>query len=308
MPNGERFDCIVGNPPYQEVKDHGKKVTGNGARWVKFTLLGIDICKDDGYLAFIIPDSWTAPTYDLMGSRKSIFNDYFKKYNLQTILFDLHKYFPKIGISPSAFILQKNKNYEKTNIISEKSDMFLNIKTMKFIPKDTSFLSLSIHKKVLSNFENKCLFKMRWIKTVTGLKGQDNKDEINKYPLVDSYSFKPMRWTNKMDPDIEKRKIFIPRVGKYQCIIDNDGILGGKSEVSVRFLKDNESGDNVKSFFNSKLINYIMNSNKWTQYLLVQILNYIPVEDFTRSWTDAEIYDHFKLTKAEIKYIENSVK
>jgi tRNA1(Val) A37 N6-methylase TrmN6 len=77
-----KFDVVVGNPPYQESKEHGKKVTGNGALWVKFTLKSIELCKDNGYVAFIIPDSWTAPTYDLMGSRKSIFNDYFKKYNL----------------------------------------------------------------------------------------------------------------------------------------------------------------------------------------------------------------------------------
>ena len=50
-----------------------------------------------------------------------------------------------------------------------------------------------------------------------------------------------------------------------------------------------------------------MNSNKWTQYLLTQILNYIKTPDFNKIFNDSDLYKHFNLTKEETDYIENYV-
>lgn len=299
-----KFDVIVGNPPYQESKDHGKKVTGNGALWVKFTLKSIELCKDNGYVAFIIPDSWTAPTYDLMGSRKSIFNDYFKKYNLIYINFNVKKYFAGVGTDPSAFVLKKDSNYLTTSVITPSEKFNIDVTNTSFITRDVNSIALSIHEKVLNQNENNRLCKMRWTKNVTSIKTENEKSKEYCHPFVDHHAGKPLRWANTLDPDALKRKILIPYVGKYQCIIDSNGELGARESVSVLFLNDNETYESANSFFNSKLVTYIMNTNKWTQYVLSQIINYIPINDYTKVWTDNELYAHFNLTQEEINYIE----
>jgi site-specific DNA-methyltransferase (adenine-specific) len=102
--------------------------------------------------------------------------------------------------------------------------------------------------------------------------------------------------------------VLVPYVGKYQCIIDDVGELGARESVSVLFLNNNEKGDFAERFFTSKLINFIMNTNQWTQYQLSQILNFIPVEDFSQDWNDSKIYKHFGLTQEEIDYVEANVK
>jgi len=305
---GMRFDVVVGNPPYQDSKAHGKKTTGNGALWVRFTVQALDLLKDNGYLGFVIPDSWTAPTYDLMGSRESIFNDYFKKNNLLYVNFDVKKFFPTVGIDPSAFVLKKDQNYTGTIIKTPNETITLDLTNMSFVTKDLSAISLSIHSKVLSSKENSRLFKMRWKKTVTSIEVQETKDSTFKYPFVDHHSYKPTRWAKTLDPDASKRKVLVPYVGKYQCIVDDVGTLGARESVSVLFLQDTEKGEFAERFFTSKLINFIMNTNQWTQYQLSQILNFIPVEDFSQDWTDAKIYKHFSLTQEEIDYIESNVK
>jgi site-specific DNA-methyltransferase (adenine-specific) len=299
-----KFDVVIGNPPYQESKTHGKKVTGNGALWVKFTIQAIDLCKNDGYVSFIIPDSWTAPTYDLMGSRKSIFNDYFKQYDLQYVNLDVKKYFLTVGIDPSAFLLKKSSKYSVTKFVTPKGDVSIDVNTMSFITRDVNATALRIHEKVLSRHKNKRLFKMRWTKTVTGITAQEDKDKEFKYPSIDHHSNKPVRWANSVDPDASKRKILIPYVGSYQCIVDDTGMYGAKESVSVLFLDQNDVGSYCRNFFNSKLVSYILNKNRWTQYTLAQILNYIPVEDFTVEWSDEKIYQHFGLTQEEIDYVE----
>ena len=299
-----KFDVVVGNPPYQESKEHGKKVTGNGALWVKFTLKAIELCKDKGHVAFIIPDSWTAPTYDLMGSRKSIFNDYFKKYNLTHINFNVKKHFPGVGTDPSAFVLKKDSNYATTNVVTPNEKFDINIANTSFITRDVNSVALSIHEKILNQNENDRLCKMRWTKSVTSIKTENEKNKEYYYPFVDHHAGKPLRWANTLDPDALKRKILIPYVGKYQCIIDDKGELGARESVSVLFLNDNETYESANSFFNSKLVTYIMNTNRWTQYVLSQIINYIPINDYTKVWTDNELYNYFNLTQNEIDYIE----
>ena len=301
-----KFDVVVGNPPYQESKAHGKKVTGNGALWVKFTLKAIDLCNDDGYVLFITPDSWTAPTYDLMGSRKSIFNDYFKKYNLTYINFDVKKHFLGVGTDPCAFIMKKDFYYKTTNVVTPNETFSIDITNMSFITRDINSVALAIHEKVLSQTENNRPCKMRWTKSVTGIKIENDKSDEYCYPFVDHHAEKPLRWANTLDPDALKRKVLIPYVGKYQCIIDDKGELGARESVSVLFLNKNETVDSANSFFNSKLVTYIMNTNKWTQYILSQIINYIPINDYTQTWTDKDLYTHFNLTLEEIDYIETN--
>ena len=308
LDNTMKFDVVIGNPPYQDSKAHGKKTTGNGALWVKFTVKAMDLVKDNGFLGFVIPDSWTAPTYDLMGSRESIFTDYFKKANLFYLNFDVKKFFPNVGIDPSAFILKKDQRYAGTTIKTPTETTNLDLSNMSFITKDLSSTSLSIHSKVLSNKENSRLMKMRWKKTVTSIVAQETKDKTFKYPFVDHHSYKPIRWANTLDPDATKRKVLVPYVGKYQCIVDNVGELGARESVSVLFLNDNEKGEFAERFFTSKLINFIMNTNQWTQYQLSQILNFIPIEDFSQDWNDSKIYKHFSLTQDEIDYVEANVK
>ena len=67
------------------------------------------------------------------------------------------------------------------------------------------------------------------------------------------------------------------------------------------------TSEGLKSFFESKLVGFI-NQDKWSQYNEPKILNMLPALDFTRTWTNTEIYQHFNLTPEEIEYIENNVK
>jgi hypothetical protein len=300
----QKYTVILGNPPFKGKRDHDKKTTGNGEPWVHYTIKAYEHVEADGYLAFTIPDSWTAPTYDLMGSRKSILNDYFKKNNLIYVNFDVKKYFGNVGTEPTSFVMKKDKNYTSTKMQTKEKLIDLDISDMTFFPQDLSATSLSIHQKILHNTENKRQFKMRWTQSVTKTSVVPDKDSEHIYPVLDSHCYKPIRWGNRPDPDLEKRKVLLPYVGAYQVVVDDCGELGAKEQVSILFLKDDEKGEYAKNYYESKLVKFVMNSNKWTQYILSQILNFIPINDFTQDWNDQKIYNFFNLTEDEIRYIE----
>jgi len=50
-----QFDLVIGNPPYQELKDGHKK---SKAIWPEFVHKAMPICKPDGYVSLIHPPGW----------------------------------------------------------------------------------------------------------------------------------------------------------------------------------------------------------------------------------------------------------
>jgi site-specific DNA-methyltransferase (adenine-specific) len=38
-----------------------------------------------------------------------------------------------------------------------------------------------------------------------------------------------------------------------------------------------------------------------------RIYDFIPIQDFSKSWTDLELYEKYGLTEEEIKYIESHI-
>lgn len=50
-----KFDVIIGNPPYQELKTGNKK---SKAMWPDFVIKSFELCKDGGYVSLIHPSGW----------------------------------------------------------------------------------------------------------------------------------------------------------------------------------------------------------------------------------------------------------
>ena len=65
MKNSDKFDVVIGNPPYQSSS--GNKGAGN-ILWDKFVKLSIDLTKDKGYVCLIHPSLWRKPRHKLWES------------------------------------------------------------------------------------------------------------------------------------------------------------------------------------------------------------------------------------------------
>jgi len=308
MPNGEKFDCIVGNPPYQNPK--------NGTRnlWPYFVELGIKILKPKGYLAFITPTTWMRPSNDIvrrkdLGGKLSILKDIMHKY--RTIFINisesLKEHF-KVGSTISWYIIQNIENKDITKFKIEEKEINIDIKKFNIFPNTNSEIIINIFEKMQTlkteffNFKSKnqkILFDRRKI-----------KDNEYRYKYVGSqYNRKDfnanygcmMRFSNKKHPDYNLPKIIINYIGKIVPYIDNGDC--GMSYCLVHYLKNKNECEGAKDLFNSKLFKLFFKYVRYGMHNEVGVFNALPKLDLTRSWTDAEIYDHFKLTKAEIKYI-----
>lgn len=73
------------------------------------------------------------------------------------------------------------------------------------------------------------------------------------------------------------------------------------------FASENEM-KNVKSYMETKFFRALVAANKISQDAYAKVYDGVPMQDFSKSWSDSELYSMYDLTKEEIKFIEDNIK
>ncbi len=77
--------------------------------------------------------------------------------------------------------------------------------------------------------------------------------------------------------------------------------------VAGRFGTRDET-ENYAYYLATKFVRFLVLQRKISQHVTPDRFAFVPSVDFTRRWTDEELYAHFKLTQQEIDYIDASIK
>ena len=298
-----QFDVIIGNPPYQDSKKEN-----SDQLWPLFVETSIALTKKHGYTALIIPDTWTSGTKSLTATgRKNLLLDVFPSLNVIRLNFNVKKYFPQIGSGFSFFVLQKSASKNETVITNNLEEEYVcNLSTLKFIPKNFNEHTLHIIQKVF-NHNQTCIY-FKFYGALQNLVLNDSKSDSFPYSYINTSSNHANKYGNIPGKGYGISKVVMSYMGskpKFTYDVSGESSLmynGRAWEFSEKF-----TSEGLKSFFESKLVGFI-NQDKWSQYNEPKILNMLPALDFTRTWTNTEIYQHFNLTPEEIEYIENNVK
>lgn len=83
--------------------------------------------------------------------------------------------------------------------------------------------------------------------------------------------------------------------------------IGVKKGYTVYKARSKKEAANMVQYLRSSLCRVIHSETKTSRSLRTPQLKFIPNVDLSKTWTDAEIYAHFKLTPEEIAYVENAV-
>ena len=65
--------------------------------------------------------------------------------------------------------------------------------------------------------------------------------------------------------------------------------------------------ENYAHYLTTKLVRFLLLQRKSTQHVRPDRFRFVPQMDMKKKWTDEDLYAHFKLSKAEISYIEGSI-
>jgi hypothetical protein len=100
--------------------------------------------------------------------------------------------------------------------------------------------------------------------------------------------------------------IGIPFYGEPNSVCSYTYLVIGYDPERHHFSK--EECFNVLSYIKTKFFRFMVSIKKKTQNTTRELFQFAPIQDWSKSWTDSELYARYNLSKDDIMYIESMIK
>ena len=340
--NNMTFDVIIGNPPYQ-LGDGG-----NGASALPIYHMFINQAKklNPRYMSFIVPARWLNGGRGLDEFRRNMLEE--RKIHVLHDFLDSKECFSGVEIKGGVcyFLWEKdyvgncdvyshnqgNINHSFRPLLEHGAEIFIRTEEQVNIFHKV----LTKTEKPLSDWLNAGRFfgfhtKINWI------------DEFNgEIQSADGNSFYPI---SKIETKENRVKVYIhggecfikketvprnkERVSSYKVLIPRSGNPGfgntiiGKPKISepescnsntymvaippTRIMSEIEA-INLCSYIKTKFVRLLVATKTSTQSTPPDAFAFVPLQDFSKPWTDEELYKKYGLTDEEIQFVESMIR
>lgn len=329
-----KFDVIIGNPPYQ-LSDGGAQASAIPI-YNKFVNQAKKLRPS--YLCMIIPARWMTGGRGLDDFRSEMIHD--------TSIQVLHDYadssdcFTGVEIKGGVCYFLRNSHYngkchiyrhasntvreserflvEEGDEIFVREDRLISIKNKVGVTDTTSFDTIvsSMKPYGLRGDVFKDPYKY-------GLPAMSETEKAGFYRVLGLDNLKrTYRYIPKDYPiptkntNINKWKLFVTRnwgIGSFEDIPSNPVIAGPGDLCTETFIEfgpfeTRSEVENVLSYLKTKFFRAMVAIRKQDQGSSKAVYHYVPLQDFSKPWTDKELYKKYSLTNDEISFIETNIK
>lgn len=336
--NDMKFDAIVGNPPYQEAKGTNIVPIFN-----HFMTLAKEI--NPRYISMIMPSRWMKGgnrglddfmKETLADTRIELLHDYI----------DPKEVFPGVEIKGGVCYLLWGKShkgmckYSLHDVSKKEQSVERYLKTEGCDSFVRYPICVSILEKV-RKFNEQSFSGLVSVREPYGLKSDFFKhpqkygvEQLSKDPIkngIKIYGLENLKRVERYVPNsykVKRReetlnsyKIFIPNAYGCGAIGEELGtpilgtpILGTPMSICTEtfyligpFQSEDES-KNALTYLKTKFFRLLVGLKKITQHTTRDTYSLVPIQDFSRPWTDEELYKKYALTDEEIDFIETMIK
>ncbi len=325
-----KFDVIVGNPPYQmEADAEGKNVN---ALYDSF----VDQARalNPQYIAMIIPFRWMAGGRGLDEFRASMLGD--KRIRRMVDYPNAGEIFPGVEIKGGVlYFLWERDNpglCETTTIRGDETvgPVQRQLDQYEIFVRDAR--ALPILEKVLNRTEpsfadlvsTRDPFGPTLSSNFSGYRKNDKKQpgDLKLHMVIRGERVE--KW---VAPDavtrnhalIRKWKLLVPKAGsdggqKIPDVVLGRSFVSGPSSVcSPTYLvvgpfESKVEAESAETYVRTRFLRFLVSLSKISQNSTQKNYTWVPQQTWDRTWTDAELYKKYGITKEEQEYIESMVK
>ncbi|MDY5772208.1 MAG: Eco57I restriction-modification methylase domain-containing protein, partial [Bacteroidaceae bacterium] len=328
-----KFNAIVGNPPYQVMNE------GAGASATAVYNDFVDAARnlEPDYVSMIIPARWFAAGRGVDAFRASMLSD--------RRIRELHDYqdatvlFPTVEIKGGVTYFLWDKSYDgDCRTITHKSSGDTTETVRPLLEEGmTTYIRdnemISILEKVKSKGERPFAdivsprdpfgYDVRIPGTLKVLR----QEYSSKKTDVDTISFYTFGWRKDGVGYVSKDTVreHIDWISKPKVMIANSwGVGDTAKDWASPFIPDEDSVctetylvigpfeskdecNNVLSYINTKFFHILVSIHKISQHATQRVYQDVPIQDFSKKWSDKALYEKYGLNEEEIAYIESTI-
>ena len=327
------FDVIIGNPPYQ-MKDGG-----NAASAVPIYQKFVSQAKrlNPRYLSMITPSRWFTGGRGLEAFRDEMLHD--------DRLIVIHDYidasdcFPGVEIKGGvSFFLWARDTHGQCKIVTHRPDGKVTTSKRDLLEKGmSSFVRYAEQAEILKKVQLAGEESFMSMVSANDPFGYDLRVEGSYKRIKPKYVLEPKKgllefyyngWrksgigyinestVRKNKNWINQYKLLVPQVwgcGDASQDRIQPFIVGKNSVCSETYVvrgpfKRREDAENAVSYIQTKFFHFMVSIIQITHHATQTMYSLVPMKDFSKPWTDAELYKKYKLTDQEIEFIESMIR
>ena len=332
-----QFDVIIGNPPYQLKDGDG----GGGTSAVPIYQLFVEKAKElsPRYLSMVIPSRWFTGGKGLDQFRDSMLRD--DRIRSIDDYLGASDVFPGVGLKGGVcYFLWDRDNRGTCNVTTRYKDWQESTATRKLLEVGADVFirfneGVTILKKVMAKesdgnslalpdqkrfdllvsarkpFGLASTFKGKTSKTrgdlevfQKGGKGYVAREQIaNGKDLIDSWKlFVGFAAPGTGNKDTYPHKVIsTPFIGA-------PGTISTETYLAIGPFATEREADNAHSYISCRLTRFLIQLHKASQNTTRKVYAFVPIQDWTKKWTDEKLYAKYGITSTEAAFIEKIVR